>query len=192
MKERFIALQARLMDVIILSGIVLIGALTIVGFFYGIVAAHVYLQENKTDKWQVLKKRQTIITCLLLEISALFVGIIFILNLNLIPQLSAGFTIVLTCFLTMGILIVLPLYSILLQGLAQGRSYSKDVLLDGVRLILSGIPVWIGDILLLLVAGLITYLFPALAIVSIGLLVIWTDRIVNAQRVKIFGFQEER
>lgn len=56
MKEKFIALQAKLMDLILLSGLILIGAMTIIGFFYGIVAAFVYLETKSEDKWQVLKK----------------------------------------------------------------------------------------------------------------------------------------
>lgn len=53
MKEKFIALQAKLMDLILLSGLILIGAMTIIGFFYGIVAAFVYLETKSEDKWQV-------------------------------------------------------------------------------------------------------------------------------------------
>ncbi|MBO0448407.1 hypothetical protein JZO76_02555 [Enterococcus sp. MJM12] len=191
MKEKFITLQAKLMDLILLSGLILIGAMTIVGFFYGIVAAFVYLQNKSENKWLVLKKRQTIIISLLLEISAVFVSSIFFLNATLIPKLHGGTTVIISFFLAVCFLILIPLYLILLWELAIGTIFTKEIFLISIKVILICFPTWLTQIVLMIGVSIITYLFPALSIITVGFLAMRTGRVIDEQKTTLAVLQED-
>ena len=191
MKEKFITLQAKLMDLILLSGLILIGAMTIVGFFYGIVAAFVYLQNKSENKWLVLKKRQTIIISLLLEISAVFVSSIFFLKATLIPKLHGGTTVIISFFLAVCFLILIPLYLILLWELAIGTIFTKEIFLISIKVILIGFPTWLTQIVLMIGVSIITYLFPALSIITVGFLAMRTGRVIDEQKTTLAVLQED-
>lgn len=178
------------MDLILLSGLILIGAMTIIGFFYGIVAAFVYLETKSEDKWQVLKKRQTILISLLLEMSAVFVAGIFFLNARLLSQLQGGATIIISFFLAVCTLILIPLYFILLHKLAVGTIFTKETFLNSVKVILIGFPTWFTQIILMIALSVLTYLFPALSIITVGYLITRTNKIINVQKMKLASLQE--
>lgn len=190
MKEKFITLQEKLMDLILLSGVILIGAMTVIGFFYGIVGAFVYLQTKSENKWLVLKKRQTIIFSLLLEISALFSVGIFFINASLLPKWQGVTTVIISCFLALWCLILIPLYLILLQKLATGVVFTKDIILNSVKLILLDFPTWVTQIFLMMVFSILTYLFPATSIITVGYLVMRVNRIIEKKKTLFTVLQE--
>lgn len=189
MKEKWITLQGKLMDVIILSSLVLIGAMTIIGLFYGIVAAFIYLEEGNQDKWATLKRKQTILRSVLLEVSAAGIVGIFSLNGALLQYLSGEMTVILSFMMTLWGVLLLPLYLMLLHRVANSQKLTVAQVSKDLKVILINFPNWLGQSVYLLILGGVTYLFPALSIMTVGMFLLQTQRLIQRQQAKLLVLQ---
>lgn len=182
MKEKFINFQGKLMDVVIVSAISLLGLVTIVGFFYGIAASFVYLQEKSHEKWTVIKNFKTFGISVLLEVSAIFWGIIIYLDVMFLYNMKGWMVILMSFMLSLYLFILPPLYLIILYHLSKYGNLTRKSFINSFKAYFLNVPSWFLNVILLIVLSIVTYLFPAISILTVGLFIIMTNYVIGKQK----------
>ncbi|MGM0125604.1 hypothetical protein IGI37_003003 [Enterococcus sp. AZ194] len=179
MKKILITFQDRLMDIVILSGIVLIGTLSVIGATYSLVLAFTYLNDEKDRKWQAVFKLKTFVTSVLIELGLLLsMGIVY-LNFQLLNHLTGIGRLLIFSMLLSVILILIPLFFSILWLTAQHGGLTKQMFKYAFYCTLIKFPLWLGFTLVLLLMGLLVYLDKALIILISGLIVALFNRLMK-------------
>ncbi|MBF0778890.1 hypothetical protein [Streptococcus cuniculi] len=168
MKEKVIEWQAKLMDIIIVSVIIVLGLLTVVGGVYSLLIAFVYLAPLSDSKWTVTKDKKIIAVCIGAQILVYALLAILFLNLQLLPVLPNLLVIVSSFLLTV---LSITSFSLLTTGiwqLARGYVPSMALVYQGMRGLVLGVPSWIVLFALLLMAVFAVVVYPPCLVIVIG------------------------
>ncbi|MBF0787406.1 MULTISPECIES: hypothetical protein [unclassified Streptococcus] len=168
MKEKVVEWQAKLMDIIIVSALAVLGLLTIIGGVYGLLLAFVYLAPLSDSKWTVVKDKKVIAVCIGLQFLVYLFLVILLLNLQLLSVLPNVLVIVSSFLLTVLSIVSFSLLTTGIWQLARGCAPSRELLYQGVKGLIVGVPSWIGLFALLCVVGVAVVIYPPCLVVVIG------------------------
>ncbi|MGT2715662.1 hypothetical protein [Streptococcus respiraculi] len=185
MKEKVIEWQAKLMDIIIVSAISVIGLLTIIGGVYGLLIAFVYLSPLSDSKWMIVKNRKVIAICVGAQLLVYVFLFILLLNLHILPVLPSPLVLLSSLLLTV---LGIGGFSLLTTGiwqLARGQCPSMELLYQGMKLLILGVPSWILLFVLLLLVGFVVVIYPPCMVIVVGVFLQLLNKMSEKMMIRI-------
>ena len=179
MKKQFISFQEKLMDIILLSGIVLIGILSLIGAVYSLILAFTYLEKEKPNKWASVFNLRLFLSSVYIECFFLIALFITFLNSQLLRSLSTLGRVSIFSIVLIFVLVGVPFFFVLTWYLSKKGSLTKELIAQSFYLVLVKFPLWGIFLIFISLVGLCIYVDNALIILGIGGVILFFDYLIK-------------
>lgn len=190
MKKKLVSFQEKLMDIILLSGIVLIGILSLIGAVYSFIVAFTYLNEEKQNKWTAVFSLKLFLSSVFIELFLLLTMFILFLNIQLLSSLSVFGRVSLFSIVLLFFIVGIPFFFVLTWLISKKNTVNKKIIEQALYIVFVKFPLWLVFIAFIFIVTLFIYMDKALIIVGIGGVILFFDYLIKKGTRQLLSIDE--